>query len=560
VLFLRMKQAETALKDGRLDEAYELLGEADVRDHRRGQELTSQLVQALLDRGRGHLENDQPEQAHTDAAKAQQLGGNLQEVAQLQSAAAEAIINRQRQDRHRNQKLQQARQFIEDGRLSVGEQILTDTVVNGQHGQALKAQVAEQRARIASYAKQAQGALDRDDLLAAIEVIAQTSATERAHQELALIWSNIRKLSNDMILQDIQSGRIDLAQTLLNRLAAVGDESLEISNLEKILLKCRRACTYLSRSQPRQAVEVLRQLKSLLPTAVWVDDAVTQAEQAAAALEGLGAGPLGLMITNDSHICEAEILKLQNKPNLGGPDICEGAGVIVGMGEKGEKVIKSSRFTVHSSREEVESKKGEKGVKGERLPEAFVVQVDGVGSYLVVRKSFVTVGPVSSSQKPDIGVIAEPSLPVVGIERTEGDYFLRSNESIQVKGNPVKDKLLANGDRIGLSPRCRIKFEISNAASSTAVLTLSSGRFPRADIRHAILLDREIIVGPGTTAHIRVDQADETTTLCLQDGRLYCRSREAVKANHRTLDRENAVPMDTPVQVGEMCFVVTKSE
>jgi len=177
VLFLRMKQAETALKDGRLDEAYELLGEADVRDHRRGQELTSQLVQALLDRGRGHLENDQPEQAHTDAAKAQQLGGNLQEVAQLQSAAAEAIINRQRQDRHRNQKLQQARQFIEDGRLSVGEQILTDTVVNGQHGQALKAQVAEQRARIASYAKQAQGALDRDDLLAAIEAVSYTHLT-----------------------------------------------------------------------------------------------------------------------------------------------------------------------------------------------------------------------------------------------------------------------------------------------------------------------------------------------------------------------------------------------
>ena len=557
MLFLRMKQAETALKDGRLDEAYELLGESDVRDHRRGQELTGQLVRALLDRGRGHLENDQPEQAHADAAKAQQLGGNLPEVVQLQSAAAEAIINRQRQDRQRNQKLQQARQFIEDGRLSVGEEILTDTVVTGQHGQALKAQAAEQRARIGSYAKQAQGALDRGDLLGAIEVLTKTSATDRGHQDLALIWSNIRKSSNDSILGHIQRGRIDLAQTLLNRLVSVGDESLEIRNLEKILIKCRRVCTYLSRSQPRQAIEILRQIKALLPTAEWVEAAVVQAEQAAVALEGLGAGPLGLMMTNDSktggdesinQVAElaAELMgtqsgqgfraKLQNKPNLGGPDIMDDGGLKSG-------VMMGGGVT-----------------RGSGLPGKFVIQVDGVGSYLVVRNSFVTVGPVSSSQKPDIGVIAEPSLPVVGIERTEGDYFLRSNESIQVQGKAVKDKLLANGDRIGLSARCRMKFEISNAASSTAVLSLSSGRFPRADIRRVILLDREIIVGPGTTAHIRVDQADETTALCLQDGRLYCRSREVVKANHRTLERESAIAMDTPVQVGEISFVITKSE
>jgi len=559
VLFLRMKQAETALKDGRLDEAYELLQVADARDHRRGQELTGQLVQAFLDRGRAHLENERPEQAHADAAKAQQLGGNLPEVAQLQSAAAEAIINHQRQDRQRNQKLQQARQFIEDGRLSVGEEILADTVVSDKHAHALKAQVAEQRARIASIAKQAQAALERGDLVAAIEVIGKTTSTDRVHEDLALIWSNIRKSSTDMILQNIQSGRVDLAQTLLNRLASVGDESLEIRNLEKILLKCRRVCTYLSRSQPRQAVEVLRQLKSLLPATVWVDDAVTLAEQAAAALEALGAGPLGLMLTNDSqtrgqqsiirvaegdvngntgisvrnHVQSGQVVtsNFQNKPNLGGPAIGGSLGL-----------------------------KGGGGSRESSLPGKFVIQVDGVGSYLVLRNSFVTVGPVSSSQHPDIGVIAEPNLPVVGIERTEGDYFLRSDESIQVKGNPLKEKLLTNGDRIGLSSRCRLKFAINNAASSTAVLTLSSGRFPRADIRQVILLDREIIVGPGTTAHIRVDQADETTTLCLRDGCLYCHSREVVKANHRTLERESAIPMDTSVQVGEISFVVTKSE
>jgi len=33
-----------------------------------------------------------------------------------------------------------------------------------------------------------------------------------------------------------------------------------------------------------------------------------------------------------------------------------------------------------------------------------------------------------------------------------------------------------------------------------------------------------------------------------------------VKANQRTLERESAVPMDTPIQIGEISFVITKSE
>ena len=302
-----------------------------------------------------------------------------------------------------------------------------------------------------------------------------------------------------------------------------------------------------------------------------MDDAVVQAEQAAAALEDLGAGPLGLMITSDSQTGGQEsIMGGGGAMAAGGRSAVENGGAMPAVGDyvqSGQGVMSNLRNKLNLGGPAIMRKglgvkceKGMNGMKGGGLPGKFVIQVDGVGSYLVLRNSFVTVGPVSSSQKPDIGVIAEPNLPVVGIERTDGDYFLRSNEAIQMKDQTVKEKLLANGDRIGLSPRCRMRFEISNAASSTAVLTLSSGRFPRADIRQVILLDREIIVGPGTTAHIRVDQADETTALYLQDGRLYCRSREVVKANHRTLERESAMPMDTPIQIGEISFVITKSE
>ena len=36
LLFVRLKAAENALRDGRLDEAYRLASASDIREHRRG--------------------------------------------------------------------------------------------------------------------------------------------------------------------------------------------------------------------------------------------------------------------------------------------------------------------------------------------------------------------------------------------------------------------------------------------------------------------------------------------------------------------------------------------
>ena len=55
-MILRIRQAECALADGRLDEAFELADRHDVRSHRRGQRLVGRLVRSLVDRGRKHLD------------------------------------------------------------------------------------------------------------------------------------------------------------------------------------------------------------------------------------------------------------------------------------------------------------------------------------------------------------------------------------------------------------------------------------------------------------------------------------------------------------------------
>jgi hypothetical protein len=164
----------------------------------------------------------------------------------------------------------------------------------------------------------------------------------------------------------------------------------------------------------------------------------------------------------------------------------------------------------------------ETGGSNEMLPSKFMIQVDGAGSFLVLTKSPATIGPISSSQIPDVALIAEPGAAVASIERIDDDYFHAG-------------KLLASGDRITISPRCRLAFSVPNPSSTTAVLDLTAGRFPRADLRRVILLDRELVIGPGSASHIRADQISEPIALHIRDGRLWCRSSQICVGKPQTV-------------------------
>ena len=133
------------------------------------------------------------------------------------------------------------------------------------------------------------------------------------------------------------------------------------------------------------------------------------------------------------------------------------------------------------------------------LPNRFIIRVDGVGSFLVLRSPRVTIGPVSSSRMPDVGLVADPGLPVATIERLDDDYFVRAAQLVAVNDrSAVGDagRLLATGDRVALSPRCRLAFHLPSPASTSAVLELTGSRLPMADVRRVILMDRDLIIGP----------------------------------------------------------------
>jgi hypothetical protein len=193
------------------------------------------------------------------------------------------------------------------------------------------------------------------------------------------------------------------------------------------------------------------------------------------------------------------------------------------------------------------------------LPDRFILQVDGGGAFLVVRSAVAKVGPISSSALPDVALVADATAPAVSIERVEDDYFLRcggGSSPASVNEKPVANALLASGDRIGLSPRCRFTFALPHPASTTAVLDLVAARYPRSDVRRVILMDRDVVIGGSAASHVRVNGMASPIVLNLRNGTL--RPSAPATVNGKPLGRDEGVPVGAPVVAGGVSFVITR--
>jgi hypothetical protein len=74
--WLALRQAQEALKNGRLEEAHRLLCQSAAQGHKKSFELLQQVVHGFVERGERHLRGDDPEAAWHDLLQAEQLGDN----------------------------------------------------------------------------------------------------------------------------------------------------------------------------------------------------------------------------------------------------------------------------------------------------------------------------------------------------------------------------------------------------------------------------------------------------------------------------------------------------
>ena len=525
MVILRLKQCERALADGRLDEAYELLRQPDIRSHRRGQDLVGELVKAMVDRGRKHLAQGRLMAAATDADKALGLGGNLPDAVQLREAVRTAQRGQERINQQAGQAMALARRHAEIGQLTLGQQLLAESPLADPRLDDLKKDFAARRAGLESCLKKATEAFDGGDWEAAIDHIV-TAGKSRAQD------AGIRRLADriaDRVATEaaphLESGRLDAAVTLLGRLARLPIETTAIRQLRATLVQCRCASAAIAEGNQQEAEESLRRLQVMLPGAKWIGQLVEQTRQWGEVQRSIRTSPLSLLGMEHG---------LKNAPTP------------------------ALRYSEEPDRPEKSSppEYPRPGVNENQM-RSIVLHVDGVGSYLVLSRSTVSIGPRSTARSLDLPLMIDASSPTITLSRSEEDYFLKSDRPATVNDVPCAAKLLNSGDRIGMGTRCRMTFRRPSAASGTAVLDISGARLPAAGIRQVILLDREIVIGPGGSAHIRCDELPAPVVLVRSDDGLACRSAAEIMIDGQAMGKAANLPTGVPVSIGSLRLVIS---
>lgn len=529
--FLRVKQAQVALADGRLDEAHGLLSRDSVRSHRHGQRLATKLVKAYVKRGRTHLEEGRLHEALADCDKAGTLGGHHEDVAELRGRVTGQMSKKRNDAAHRDMKLDAARQHAREGFFSQGVAMLRDV-----RGESARVEQAEQeldlhRAKADAALERGGAAVDRGDWAAAGHHIAEARRLrpfDRRVDDLAdRLCDNALVKARDAI----QRGRVDTAQGIIQAVSPAAGDDLGLREMRDAIDQVARASQAMQQGDARSAGRGLRKVKALLPEATWVDEAIELADRIIESQKDLENGPLGLISDGYASQARAEPINAHTGP---------------------ADARLTTPIVYHHGVNET-------GGSHDVLPKQFLIQVDGAGSALVSCQPAVTVGPVSSPQRPDVGLIADPAAPVVTVQRSQEDYFLRCSKPVKINGKAATDQLLNDGDKIELSPRCRFRFRLPHAASTTAALEMTGSRLVRADVKRVVLLDRQLVVGAGAACHLRAESAEKPVVLNLKDGRLFVQSGQAVKVGAGDYDPNHGLPMDTLVDLGMVSLRVTQA-
>jgi hypothetical protein len=228
VLILRLKQAETAVADGRLDEAFEIVRSEQIRQHRRGQKLIGRLARSFVERGQENLEAERIQSALNDCNKAEKLAGNIDEVAKLRSAICSQMEQKRLRDQHRSLNLAQAKRNIQDGWISAGRQILDQADESDTQAGIVIQQANLARLQLNEVISKVEQALQKDDLESALDIIQQTGISDNKNEKVLDLIFKIKNSAIEKIRANLDNGRIDLARSLLKKVLPIAHGTSEI--------------------------------------------------------------------------------------------------------------------------------------------------------------------------------------------------------------------------------------------------------------------------------------------------------------------------------------------
>ncbi len=515
LLFLRLRSADLAIREGRLDDAHRIVSSPEVRAHKRGEALMGELAEKLIGRAREHFAEERFAEALRDLDKAEQAGVKLERVVELRGHVEAVAQEVERSSESQRQRIEQAKQRVAAGSLVGGRQLLAEAGDNVQ-AKELAVEIRRREERAEQGFAQVEEMIRQKQMAAAVERFGRVKPLHPSAERCRAVEGELCGHFVGEAMSALVSGRINRAREELDMLGELGMSDASRRDAEEMVRLAVEASRLFDEQDVDGARRALLRLQSLgsklgrVGKFAWVKTAIAQLGNVDDLLTELHGGPLG----------EHAKRSMRGRPN---------------RAARGKRVAGREKVldeTLPTRR---------RGGKASDLPAGLMLLVDGGGSYLLLRGERNGIGRAMTDRPAEIPIQADLSEKHAEIARVDEDYFVFTTREMEVDGKPSQHQLLRDGARVVLARNARFTFRLPHPQSASGVLEMSGSTKMPQDVRTVVLFSRTVMMGFGKHVHIKCNGASQDLVLFEREGGLWIRPQRSGGVDTEAL----------PVRVGE---------
>lgn len=518
-MFVRLKAAQRALDDGRLDEACERLNQPDLRDTRRARPLVAELARALLARARLHARAGRYREALADLDQIAAFDASNEESEALRQRVEQehhARIDRQARHEHA---AHDAAERIRAGRIETGR-LAIERIEDPARREQLRDELEMHAQRGRQLVERATTALDSGDWLAACRLWDEAVTRHGRSQASDALSARLVPACRQGFEKWLKAGQLEQLRAALEYTTRLRQQAPELDAFNKLGELLDRAGAELATRDYTALRTTLAQLQALAGEASWLTRATRALAGLLEAESTLFASPLGL-------------LSVSGPAPQGG-----GASADVATAREAPTTVVSARGAPLGA-------------------DPLLMLVDGTGSSLLIAGDIVKIGRAGGMTGIDVPIPADIQSHHMDIEREGGDYFLVAHGPTTINGRTASRALLRHGDRIVLGQSAKLTFCQPSAKSESAVLMLSSRNRLPLDISSVVLFRDTCLLGPQSSCHVRTREGDTRVVLFERRGRLWAR---ATNRDGRPTGPAVALKLDQTSDIGDQRLTVKRYE
>ncbi len=529
-MIVRLKAAEHAMKQGRLDEAFRVAAGSDVREHKRAGALLTALCEKFIARSREHFGEERFSEALTDLQKAEAAGVRLDEIAELREQIRVVAEEVQRKRSEERTQFDAAAQRVHRGSLAAGRRMLDDLDAHDPRARKLEADIEQRKGEADAGFSQAKTLMENGDLSGAVDRLRAARKLDPHAAEASALESAICDVVVRGAFEAFESGRINRALEDMKMLGDLGRHSSARRDLDDLLEMAQAASVAMDRKDYDSARRHAMRLQALSPKIGWVKESVKRLEQLDDVVTQLHAGPFG------EHAKSFHCVAANPKQAVAMDET-------VALARRADRDVQPHGLQPHGLQGHDVQR------PGSSLPNHLLLLVDGGGSYLLLRQDRMSIGRSMTANPADVPIQSSLAERHAEIIRVEDDYFLMASQAVDVDGRRVTQQLLRDGARVGMARNARFTFRTPHPQSPSAVLEMGGPTRMPLDVRRVVLFRETATIGFGRHVHIPCSQAVHNLVLFERSGRFWVRPQRNGRIDSEAL----------PVEIGKQMEMLNVS-